>query len=360
MQLSYILPRELALVKLCFGTTGFSRLMKLHESSILSIQMHQQIPPYPQWASLIQDVPPLSEGIPKTLVVLPGNTTIQSSRLKSYIDRCLDVSRLDALYHSLWFAGRPGNVRPLHRQKMMERRIVVTEQADLHMAWIDDRIYLKPLPPWLVHYEFFVTYICSSGIAPGATNRLFLYEDAVGFLESYVKLIRDESDFRMAIDLGLLVQGIQWKHWSLFAASFESTLQNHPEISVSRRYHFGELRLFRLNLLHRFWLGHWISGYHLQHTNFSSFFGRNFTWPLITFAYVTTILNAMQVVLASELQDIHFRLASFAFGVGTITTILLAFFTVFFLFIGLLLYNLGKALRLRQNTGPWQKDMKSV
>lgn len=321
------------------------------------MQMHRQIPPYPRWSSLVQDVPPLSEEIPKTLVVLPGNITIQLSRLKSYVEGCLDVSRLNSVYHSLWFAGRRGNVRPIHRQKMMGRRIVVTEQADLHLAWIDDRIYLKPLPPWLVNYEFFVTYICSSGIAYAATDRFSLYEDAVGLLESYIKLIRDESDYRMAIDLGLLGQGIQWKQWSLFATSIEFTLQNHPEILVSPRYHYGELRLFRLNILYRFWLGNWISGYHLQHTNFSSFFGRNFTWPLVIFAYVTTILNAMQVVLASELQDIHFRLASFAFSVGMILTILFVFFAVSCLFIGLLLYNLVKALRWRQNTGPRQMDM---
>ncbi len=46
-----------------------------------------------------------------------------------------------------------------------------------------------------------------------------------------------------------------------------------------------------------------MDGYHLLHTNFDSFFGRNLAWPLILFAYLTVVLNAMQVVLASGRQD---------------------------------------------------------
>jgi len=155
-----------------------------------------------------------------------------------------------------------------------------------------------------------------------------------------MKLVQHESDHRIAVELGLLPEGILWAQWSAFA------VQVRP-VAVSKRYEYGELRLFRLNLIFRFWFGHWICGYHLLHTNFNSFFGRNFAWSLVIFAYLTTVLNAMQVVLASGRQGRQIEVAFFGAGSIVVMAILGTFCAVAAFFIVLLLYNLVRALKRR-------------
>lgn len=193
-------------------------------------------------------------------------------------------------------------------------------------------MYIKPLPPFLLCHDFYVRHICASP----------LYADACGLLHSYTKLVRYESGYRIAVELGLLPGGISWAQWSVFA------VQVRPA-AVSKRYEYGELRLFRLNLIYRFYLGRWIRGYHLLHTNFNSFFGRNFMWPLVTFAYLTTILNAMQVILASGIQDRTVERAFLGAGFVVTMAILGTFCAVAVFFVVLLLlYNLVQALKWRE------------
>jgi len=153
--------------------------------------------------------------------------------------------------------------------------------------------------------------------------------------------VQHESDYRVAVGIGLLPQGISWAQWSVFAAQVRPT-------AVSKRYEYGELRLFRLNLIYRFCLGQWINGYHLLHTNFNSFFGRNFAWPLILFAYLTVVLNAMQVVLASGRQNGQTEGAFFGLGVIVVMAIVGTFAAVAGFFIVLLCLNLMKALSSRE------------
>jgi len=287
-------------------------------------------PPYPPWASLASNSdsqPKLSSSL---FLKLPGHGYVASADLSAYLTTNLNVSRLSDIFPFLWFAGRPGYIRPLHRQRLVQRSIIVTEQADLHLIWYDQRIYIKPLPPFLLCHDFFFRHIC---VSP-------LYADACGLLRSYMKLVQHESDHRIAVELGLLPEGISWAQWSAFA------VQVWPA-AVSKRYEYGELRLFRLNLIFRFWFGHWICGYHLLHTNFNSFFGRNFAWPLVTFAYLTTVLNAMQVVLASGRQGRQIEGVFFGAGFIVVMAILGTFCAVAAFFIVLLLYNLVKALKRR-------------
>ena len=228
------------------------------------------LPPYPPCASLVRsgDLEPKPGSLH---MELPGHCHIASADLYSHLADNLDVTRLNDICPYLWFAGRP-----LHRQRLVQRSIVITQQADLHLVWYNHRIFIQPLPPFLLHHEFFSRHVCSSPF----------YADACGLLQSYTKLVKHESDYRIAMEMGLLPESISWAQWSAFA------IQVQPA-TVSKRWKYGELRLFRLNLVYRFCLGHWIRGYHLLHINFNSSFGTSFTWPLVTFAYATTVLNAM-------------------------------------------------------------------
>ncbi|KAL8642674.1 MAG: hypothetical protein Q9226_008483 [Calogaya cf. arnoldii] len=284
-------------------------------------------PPFPPCASLVADED--SQPTPDCpLKKLPGHYYVAPADLHRCLASQLNVSRLNDIFPCLWFAGRPGYTRPLHRQRLVQRSIIITEQTDLHLVWYDTQIYIKPLPPFLLCHEFYSRHICGSP----------LYADACGLLQSYTKLVQHESDYRIAIELGLLPSGVSWAQWSTF------TVQVRPAM-VSKRYEYGELRLFRLNLIYRFFLGHWICGYHLRYTNFNSFFSSNFTWPLVTFAYLTTMLNAMQVILTSGKQDRIVDGAFFGAGLVVVVAILGTLFAVAIFFVALLLYNLVKALR---------------
>jgi hypothetical protein len=57
----------------------------------------------------------------------------------------LTVSRLNEIENRLWLAGRLQNIRPLHCQQLLGRKILMAEQADLHLLWQDDKIFIKPL-----------------------------------------------------------------------------------------------------------------------------------------------------------------------------------------------------------------------
>lgn len=51
-----------------------------------------------------------------------------------YLEWEMKVPRLNEIHGYLWLAGRPMCARPLHRQAMLGRELVITEQVDLHMV----------------------------------------------------------------------------------------------------------------------------------------------------------------------------------------------------------------------------------
>lgn len=46
------------------------------------------------------------------------------------------------------------NINALHRQIFKGRKIVVTEDPQLHLIWLQDRIHIKPLPKCLLSHAF--------------------------------------------------------------------------------------------------------------------------------------------------------------------------------------------------------------
>lgn len=57
------------------------------------------------------------------------------------------------IYKHLRLASLPICARPLHHQLSIERSIVITEHADLHLVWSGNRLFLKPLPTYLMDYD---------------------------------------------------------------------------------------------------------------------------------------------------------------------------------------------------------------
>lgn len=69
------------------------------------------------------------------------------------------------------------------------------------------------------------------------------------------------------------------------------------DADVSPRYHFGELRLSRINFWSQVFLRKF--AYHKVSGQYSAYFSRYFGVILVLFAFFSTALNAMQVALAA-------------------------------------------------------------
>lgn len=208
-----------------------------------------------------------------------------------YLHVEIRVPKLNALHTYLWLAGIPRPARPLHRQKLMGRDICLTESPDEHLIWHKSRIFLKPLPEFLLNYASWEAELCAD---------MQLYECACGFLLSYAWLIGRQSDFRIAKEAGLLPDSITWDSWFGFMNEILDTIG-----PVNKRYQYGELGLSRLDKLYRlspspYSLHRLIFGrYTPIEAWYQSFFRRNFAWLLAAFVYVTVVLSALQVGLAT-------------------------------------------------------------
>ena len=236
--------------------------------------------------------------------------------IQNYLEWELTVPRLNEVHGYLWLAGRPMGARPLHRQAMLGRELVITEQVDLHMVSQERRIFIKPMPEFLLDYEFWKDHICRD------TD---LYECGCGFLLSYVWLICSKSDLRIAQNAGLFGHEINWEYWVSFTRSLLRAIDIQTLEQVNRRYHYGELRLSRLNWIYRLTSNHrnhvtLIRGYMYGYTKYSEIVQRNFAWVLVAFVYITIVLTAMQVGLATDRlgQSYMFQTASYGFTVFSI------------------------------------------
>ncbi|KAL5354546.1 hypothetical protein ACLOAV_000635 [Pseudogymnoascus australis] len=270
----------------------------------------------------------------------------------------LNVSRLTDIERHLWWAGMRKAARPLHRQVMMDRHVVVTEQADLHLTWRGPRIYIKPLPKYLLNVDFWNKNICSDS---GDSE---LYESAKGFLLSYIWLVFNESDFQMAIDNSnhprLLPEGITYQQWTGFIADFMNGDDFDHMDQINPRYRFGELRLNRLNTIYRIKYGrkHFIRGYFYGYHEYGTFMEQNFAWIVTFFAYVAIVLTAMQVGLATKqlVDNDAFHDASYGFTVFSIASPLVATVVIGFILFVTAADHIMKASKHEQNNKRPQKQ----
>ncbi|KAI6090738.1 hypothetical protein F4821DRAFT_227737 [Hypoxylon rubiginosum] len=233
-----------------------------------------------------------------------------------FLSRELVVDRLNNVQDWLWVCGRPMPPRPLHHQILISREVTITENPELHLVWSKNRIFLKPIPLYLLDPDFWAAHIIRDRK---------LADCARGFLFSYTALISYESDFRMARESGLLPLGVTWEAWKDFAGEI---LQNHCYASVNPRYWYGELRLSRLNTIYRLRKGFVLRGYSkvAAHTVYVDLLRDNFAALAAILGYVVIVLTAMQVGLGVERlqEDEAFQNASYGFTVFSIIAPLVA------------------------------------
>lgn len=260
-------------------------------------------------------------------------------KIGEFLEYDLDLSRLNKIHDQLWMAGRPMRARPLHRYKMMGFEILYTQQMDLHLLKFSNRLMLKPLPEYMLDYEFWQEHLC---------EKQHLHESACGWLLSYVWLLTTPLDLKIAHEYYLLPSFITWHWWKDFVRDFCHKVDMNALFQVNKRYHFGELRLGRINSIYRirFAFTHFVRGYLYGYNRYVVFFQRNFSWILIVFVFFSLVLSAMQVGAGIDpLQDNYaFRKACVVFVVFSMVAVAATLSYVGVIFFIIYFFNMAAAI----------------
>ena len=190
------------------------------------------------------------------------------------------MTDLNDIHSHLWIAGGYGNISTLHHQRVLLRDIIPSEQLRLHLVWFDRTIYIKPLPDCLLKAESY------SDKDPDPSGLI------LGFLRSYCSLIRFPVDLAIAKERNLISKDVTWEQWLTIR---EGTLNATENSHVNRRYEYGELRLGRLDIIHRL-TGRGLT-YFTVHRTYKTYFAQYFSLFGTVFVFVAVILAAMQVLI---------------------------------------------------------------
>lgn len=231
---------------------------------------------------------------------LPGEPRIElnDDHIAEYLQSEFMTSDLDKLSPYLWLVAKQDSthISPLTHQVVRGRDIILTENPGLHLVWIYDRVFLKPMPKYLLSHAFWQFYLLDQTSKIPKHQRQKITRAILGFMRSYAYLIRHKSDFILATDDShqLLPKKISYSSFVKFIMAFEHICDD----SVSPRYKFGELRLSRLN----FWIKVFLRRftYHKVHGQYGAYFARFYGTLLFIFAVFSVLLSAMQVALAVD------------------------------------------------------------
>jgi hypothetical protein len=166
-------------------------------------------------------------------------------------------------------------------------------------------------------------------------------------LLSYAWLVCHKSDLGIAVETGLLPVDIDWLSWTTLMLDFARHVDADTLQQVDERYWYAELRLSRLNALYRFGAAgfscrNMMLGFMDRSPRYTTFFGRHFGWILVVLVYLTVILTAMQVALATEAfaGDIRFQQFSYGLSLASIAAVLAAVLIMLIIWAVLFLFHL--------------------
>ncbi|KAL5364464.1 hypothetical protein BJX96DRAFT_187805 [Aspergillus floccosus] len=291
--------------------------------------------------------------LPASYREAPGNLIPAACNITACIEKEFDLNRLASAHKWLWAAGLPLPPRALHHQLLLGREIFITEQLDMHLVWTTGRIFLKPLPRFLLDPDFWVEYLsceheCScafggevSSVVQPECKRRVLRRRALGFLVSYVALLSHESDFQIARNKHLLPVEAKWGAWRILVHQLDT---QHVYPYIDHRFFHGELRLSRLNKIYALTQTP-LRGYMARWDRYSTFFHDYFTWLASGSLYIAIVLSAMQVGLATDAlaQNKTFQSASYGFTVFSILGPLLAASLIMLQFCCIFIFNWANA-----------------
>lgn len=254
------------------------------------------------------------------------------------IEQEFDLKKLHIIMKYLWMAGRPVPPRPLHHQLLLRREVVITERMDMHLVWGQGRIFLKPIPRFLLNQRFWDRHLtCSKGLFCKRSTEPCVHcrlrDCSTGFLVSYTALIAHESDYYIALEKRLLPMNTSWRQWRIFVRGLLAERDEVPSRAADR-FIYGELRLNRLNLIYLF-LGHSFIGYLPRWNSYGSFYRDNTELVIGSTAYCVIILSAMQVGLTTTrlADNAAFQAASYGMTVFSIVAPLGGVALIFIVFL---------------------------
>ena len=220
--------------------------------------------------------------------------------LLDFLDKEYCSADLDQIAGRLWWMSKQdsANISPLHRQLVKRRNIVVTEDPKLHLVWISDRIFVKPLPRYLTSYTFWRDYLGDNANVTTRDCYDRVRKAALGYLRTYFYLVTSESDFCIAQDpsLHLIPAGITWEQF----CNFTTDLVKISDRDVSERYAYGEIRLTRLN----FYAPLLLKKSHFQRVEFQyrEYFACFYGPILFAIGVTSVFLSGLQVAVAVTVQ----------------------------------------------------------
>lgn len=282
---------------------------------------------------------------------LPGEPRIplDEETIGTHLKEELLTEDLDRLSPRLWLVATQdsAHISSLTHQVVRGRDIVITEKPELHLIWHYNRVFIKPMPKYLLSYTFWNFYLTSPLSPIKEPLQSTLRKAALGFLRSYSYLIQHRSDFNLAMrdDKSLLPKGTKFSRFARLINSLDI-----DDDAVSARYHYGELRLSRLN----FWVKvfRFRFTYHKVEGQYGPYFARFYGPILFLFGLLSVVLSGMQVVLAAMSLD-HgsssswqkFTVMSRGFSVFTLTIILAIICFFLLTFVALALREIMFALK---------------
>ncbi|KAK4955187.1 hypothetical protein LTR10_007382 [Elasticomyces elasticus] len=214
---------------------------------------------------------------------------------------------LERMHKQLWYAGRIGNISPLHHQKVIRREVVLTENPRLHLVWFEKTIFVKRLGDELLNWKYFSDVVCGDQT---------VHRVATGFLLSYTCLIQYPSDLAVAQATGLVNKDVTWRCWQ----DFRSSVRHHlADRNVHDRFEYGELRLNRLDQIYRMkGLG---LTYFTVYRDYSSYFGDHYMTLVLLFALVSVALSAMQVMAGFPQMPAEVAVTLYCFSIATLVAL---------------------------------------
>jgi hypothetical protein len=231
---------------------------------------------------------------------LPGQPRIelQDHEIGTFLRKELMTPDLNKFSPHLWKVAKQdsSHVASLTHQIVRGRQIIITENPELHLVWIYDRVYVKPIPKYLLSHAFWEFFLVSKASPLPDHDKHEIAKAARGFLRSYSYLVRHKSDLSLAQDdkHALLPKSIHHSEFIRFITEFEHV----QDAEVSSRYSFGELRLTRLNFWAIFVLGRLT--FHKTVWQYGAYFARFYGPILFIFGIFSVTLSAMQVALAVQ------------------------------------------------------------
>ncbi|KIW55044.1 hypothetical protein PV05_07361 [Exophiala xenobiotica] len=288
-------------------------------------------PPFPRTSSLIarkdlilpaafNDMSPLAREL------LPLRIE-ERNEVQRFLCAFLDISRFNSIRKMLWLIGVPGAPRSLYYQKLLRREIVIAERLDLHLVWAKSRIFIKPLPDFLLNYEFWENHISCEPQ---------LHRAACGLLYSYCGLIRFGHDLQLAQENHLINENLDYRAWTEFTRTILSILDHNDFDTMEKRFRYGELRLNRLDVIYRyspqeFSVSSMLQGFPHALTESYVPYMDQYNNAVSAFGVIVIILSAFNLSLSAHSKSPDPDLQQAAYGFAVFAMILCALVTGLFI-----------------------------